>query len=504
MLGSEAERVPFFAEEGEEKEISLMATMESSNSVSSRESLYSVESEEEEEEQQRCVDFQVFLSESESDTEKESAPVRHQRDGPDGRGFFFSTRSGRTNPALLCHNRKRRVRKPLGLLASAKPQAMMGPCCHYPVAVEDTYCDRLMDTEGSPLRPVSGQKRLEGSSGRKRSSNTLGGGPNHAYVSQLSARGKKRQRNGETEERESPRSPCWTEKDHLFAQKCWELQGFVRPLMELLRRLRMGRFDRGLSSFQQSVAMDRIQRIIGVLQKPEMGERYLGTLLQVERMLKVWFPHIALKNSCADHTGEAAEKKCEATKQSSTPAESTTRNRQVASPQGSRESPPTEELLQTHLTDSPEEDKPSPPGEGEPLRFLGDWPAMNLTWIHTSPISNPPLGHVGFGQANSTFGQAFLHPGAQPYGVVVFLPNPAAVAPGAFARATSMASVPASLACCHSSAPLPRCQSLPSAVMAGGHPVKGTLGGLSRSLPNLPASSAASEGQKMAAYHCHS
>lgn len=32
-----------------------------------------------------------------------------------------------------------------------------------------------------------------------------------------------------------------------------------------------GSHPTGLSSFQQSVAMDRIQRIIGVLQKPEMG-----------------------------------------------------------------------------------------------------------------------------------------------------------------------------------------------------------------------------------------
>ncbi|XP_059346034.1 circadian-associated transcriptional repressor [Ammospiza nelsoni] len=59
--------------------------------------------------------------------------------------------------------------------------------------------------------------------------------------------------------------------------------------------LRRGRYDRGLSSFQQSVAMDRLQRIIGVLQKPEMGARYLGTLLQVEAMLRLWFPHVAPK-----------------------------------------------------------------------------------------------------------------------------------------------------------------------------------------------------------------
>nr|XP_057939458.1 circadian associated repressor of transcription a isoform X2 [Doryrhamphus excisus] len=81
--------------------------------------------------------------------------------------------------------------------------------------------------------------------------------------------------------------------DILFAQKCAELQGFVRPLMELLNGLKKGRFDRGLSSFQQSVAMDRIQRIVGVLQRPNCGEKYLNTLLQVEMMLKLWFPHIA-------------------------------------------------------------------------------------------------------------------------------------------------------------------------------------------------------------------
>lgn len=80
--------------------------------------------------------------------------------------------------------------------------------------------------------------------------------------------------------------------DLLFAQKCAELQGFVRPLLELLNGLKKGRFDRGLSSFQQSVAMDRIQRIVGVLQRPNSGEKYLNTLLQVEVMLKLWFPQI--------------------------------------------------------------------------------------------------------------------------------------------------------------------------------------------------------------------
>ncbi|XP_051921210.1 circadian-associated transcriptional repressor-like [Hippocampus zosterae] len=90
-----------------------------------------------------------------------------------------------------------------------------------------------------------------------------------------------------------PRQVPKSQGDLLFAQKCAELQGFVRPLLELLNGLKKGRFDRGLSSFQQSVAMDRIQRIVGVLQKPNSGERYLNTLLQVEMMLKLWFPQIA-------------------------------------------------------------------------------------------------------------------------------------------------------------------------------------------------------------------
>ncbi|XP_017280602.1 circadian-associated transcriptional repressor [Kryptolebias marmoratus] len=84
--------------------------------------------------------------------------------------------------------------------------------------------------------------------------------------------------------------------DLLFAQKCAELQGFVRPLLELLNGLKKGRFDHGLSSFQQSVAMDRIQRIVGVLQRPDCGEKYLNTLLQVEMMLKLWFPQICTQS----------------------------------------------------------------------------------------------------------------------------------------------------------------------------------------------------------------
>lgn len=84
-----------------------------------------------------------------------------------------------------------------------------------------------------------------------------------------------------------------SQADLLFAKKCAELQGFVRPLLELLNGLKGGRFERGLTSFQQSVAIDRIQRIVGVLRRPNGGEKYLDILTQVEKMLKVWFPHVA-------------------------------------------------------------------------------------------------------------------------------------------------------------------------------------------------------------------
>ncbi|XP_061520767.1 circadian associated repressor of transcription a [Phycodurus eques] len=81
--------------------------------------------------------------------------------------------------------------------------------------------------------------------------------------------------------------------DIAFTQKCTDLRKFICPLMELLHGLKTGRFDKGLTGFQQSVAMDRLQRILGILQRPEMGERYLHNLLQIEGMLKLWFPQVA-------------------------------------------------------------------------------------------------------------------------------------------------------------------------------------------------------------------
>ncbi|KAG7499962.1 circadian-associated transcriptional repressor-like [Solea senegalensis] len=87
-----------------------------------------------------------------------------------------------------------------------------------------------------------------------------------------------------------------TPGDLVFAQKCTDLHKFAHPLHKLLKGLKTGRFDKGLTSFQQSVAIDRLQRILGVLQKPDMGEKYLQHLVQIEIMLKVWFPHLAFQS----------------------------------------------------------------------------------------------------------------------------------------------------------------------------------------------------------------
>ncbi|XP_070841240.1 circadian associated repressor of transcription a [Chaetodon trifascialis] len=88
-----------------------------------------------------------------------------------------------------------------------------------------------------------------------------------------------------------------TPGDLVFAQKCADLRRFTRPLFELLHGLKTGRFVKGLSSFQQSVAIDRLQRILGIIQRPEMGEKYLQNLLQIEMMLKIWFPQVALQST---------------------------------------------------------------------------------------------------------------------------------------------------------------------------------------------------------------
>ncbi|XP_053446738.1 LOW QUALITY PROTEIN: circadian-associated transcriptional repressor [Nycticebus coucang] len=218
-------------------------------------------------------------------------------------------------------------------------------------------------------------------------------------ASPMAGSGVKRSRDGELETSLNIQG-CTTEGDLLFAQKCKELQGYITPLTDLLNRLKMGRFERGLSSFQQSVAMDRIQRIVGVLQKPYMGERYLGTLLQVEGMLKTWFPHIASQKSLLNRSRHELTKHFP----------SHLSDAAAFSPVSSMEKMDQSQL--GHVVLKPE----------QPCH-LTDWPALNLTWIHTTPICNPPLsspGTISFSHGPLGTGTSigiifFLQHGVQPF-----------------------------------------------------------------------------------------
>ncbi|XP_076591156.1 uncharacterized protein LOC143323259 [Chaetodon auriga] len=102
--------------------------------------------------------------------------------------------------------------------------------------------------------------------------------------------------------------PADTENE-LFSQKCTELQCYIPPLSAILRGLRSGRYSERLSSFQESVAMDRIQRIMGVLQNPHMGGRFLSIVLKIEEMLQSWFPHIKAGQRQADRGSPAKKQK---------------------------------------------------------------------------------------------------------------------------------------------------------------------------------------------------
>ncbi|XP_069805346.1 circadian-associated transcriptional repressor [Dendropsophus ebraccatus] len=236
--------------------------------------------------------------------------------------------------------------------------------------------------------------------------------------------GLKRHRNPETEltsswwkERES--SLQVTEGDRIFAQKCRELQGFIKPLTDLLNGLKRGRYDRGLSSFQQSVAMDRIQRIVGVLQKPEMGERYLGTLLQVEMMLKVWFPEVTSSLSSFSSSSSDFDMEEPKYKMAKQPVVTSTEKSSCnAGPTSSSQS----------VTDPPDHPSQAPLHSDcacckERAQVLAQLPNMNMTWMHTAPICNPPLSQVDLHHLNKALGQDLFGPNAPSCGVIFFVQN---------------------------------------------------------------------------------
>ncbi|XP_028986421.1 circadian-associated transcriptional repressor-like [Betta splendens] len=251
--------------------------------------------------------------------------------------------------------------------------------------------------------------------------------------------------------------------DLLFAQKCAELQGFVRPLLELLNGLKTGRFDRGLSSFQQSVAMDRIQRIVGVLQRPNSGEKYLNTLLQVEMMLKLWFPHITTQpapaaSSVATSTACSLQETSSSTPphkhrdqlhipvkkrrlswtgtDSPTPSpvllkcpRTTSEEKKVKQDQDQRDSPPPRPQVSDADQNSPDVacssqlggcTKGQDSGSEEPGKLsqykAGQSSEPSLTWVHIAPILSPRKACASHESASAAGGEsqpvaAVLSPG---------------------------------------------------------------------------------------------
>ncbi|XP_034722415.1 circadian-associated transcriptional repressor-like isoform X2 [Etheostoma cragini] len=101
-------------------------------------------------------------------------------------------------------------------------------------------------------------------------------------------------------------------ENQLILQKCVELRCYVQPLSAILRGLRAGRYSERLSSFQESVAMDRIQRIMGVLQNPNTGGRFLSIILKIEEMLQSWFPHIRPVQTQTDDCAPAKKQRLHA------------------------------------------------------------------------------------------------------------------------------------------------------------------------------------------------
>ncbi|KAI4830951.1 hypothetical protein KUCAC02_002552 [Chaenocephalus aceratus] len=127
-----------------------------------------------------------------------------------------------------------------------------------------------------------------------------------------------------------------------FSQKCTELQCYIQSLSDILQGLRSGRYSERFSSFQESVAMDRIQRIMGVLQNPNMGGRFLSIVLKIAEMLHSWFPHIRPDPT---HTEPCTPAKTQKQHQSSAP--------------------------------------PPPPS---PVSFCSSDSSTRLKWLHMSPM----------------------------------------------------------------------------------------------------------------------
>ncbi|XP_078526505.1 circadian-associated transcriptional repressor isoform X2 [Lissotriton helveticus] len=417
-----------------------MEDTESSDYLSSCDSVYSLDSTSSVEDD--YDDFDVFLSDGCDEDEKDAHKV-NERQGDDGdmKRLSLSPESQRTafmKSNMKCLDHKYRALRtaglhPMGFLQSSRP------CTRYPFLLQNRTTSSshswAFDRNANVHKRTHEQKRAEGELKLSVLPLMEKDRPDHSIT--LEAPGLKRPREQDDEDRlrraelnRRGADSAMSDGDRIFAEKCKELQGFIKPLTELLNGLKRGRFERGLSSFQQSVAMDRIQRIVGVLQKPEMGERYLGTLLQVEMMLKVWFPHVVMKSPSSpeyvDEEPECKLRNVENSNDNETKVKSTQRTkrfiRSLKSPH--RLSPSQKCTRKIPTVSAPTEiqcEPTDPHWESTPLR--ADWPKMNLTWMHTSPSPKPPSSPVELKGLNTPFGQNLLSPNLNNCGFIVLLHN---------------------------------------------------------------------------------
>ncbi|XP_064192029.1 circadian-associated transcriptional repressor-like [Anguilla rostrata] len=162
--------------------------------------------------------------------------------------------------------------------------------------------------------------------------------------------------------------PLEAEADKLLHYKCRELQCYILPLTSILNGLQSGRYRERLSSFQESVAMDRIRRILGVLQNPCMGERYINIILKVEVMLKTWFPNVKpVDQQAGGHEQDAMPSK----RQKISPVN--------MAPSISASVPASHCALPSNSKAQQASEATAP----------GAHSATNLKWLHTSPICSP-------------------------------------------------------------------------------------------------------------------
>ncbi|XP_069508230.1 circadian-associated transcriptional repressor [Ambystoma mexicanum] len=426
-----------------------MEDTESSDYLSSCDSVYSLDS-------PSSIDgdydddFDVFLSDGCEEEDKAAADLKGRHgDDVEMKGLVLSPGAQRT--AFMKANQKcmsHKYRTQRTGLQPIRGLQITSSCNRYPFLLENRTIPSnhswVIDKNANVSDRNNIQKREEG--GLKRSvHHTMGRDrPQHSIISESPGTKRPKEREeGRVSGLSRSHESTSTEGDRLFAEKCKELQGFIQPLTALLNGLKRGRFERGLSSFQQSVAMDRIQRIVGVLQKPEMGERYLGTLLKVEMMLKVWFPHVVKSSSSSpDYADNEPQYK-----QSMHENRNYSERKSTSKPQSKRFAHP--KSMHSRSPRKSPDGTPPPKCEAtkrESTPLCADLPVMNLAWMQTSPIPNPPHSQAELGRLNPPIGQNVFVPNLNNCGLILFLQDHS-MTPPTYPRCASLSPLNSPMSC---------------------------------------------------------